>query len=469
MDSLAFLRPLGLSWIALGSFMIAASLLALVFSLMAAAVAYAVTALLPLLVGGVVALATSQSGTRTRGADVSAFVALAWAISPLFAAPAFALLVPEFTAMDSIFEAYSALTTTGAILVPPADAGREVVLWRCMMSFAGGFGTLVFAAGLLAVLDRGAQQLRKTILLTVDQDNVFSHLHIAAQRIFVVYALLTLICFVLLLITGVPAFDALCLSLSALSTGGYSPVGGPLTLHYPAMATVILCGACLIASTNIAVLWTLNRGHDWRPDPEMIGFFGLLFALWGISMVSVDAAQPFSTLAETIFAITTAGFTASADSGFLPVAALFVALVGGSAASTTGGIKVSRFVLLWRQIFTDLGRLPHPSSVLNMRYRNKDARSGGFTALWTTVLAFVATVTISTVIGSALGDGFEQGWTASMAAIANAGPLFDRAEGGQSWAVFSTPNQILFIVVMVLGRLEIMAGAAALLAILRKD
>ena len=56
-----------------------------------------------------------------------------------------------------------------------------------------------------------------------------------------------------------------------------------------------------------------------------------------------------------------------------------------------------------------------------------------------------------------------------MAAIANAGPLFDRAEGGQSWAVFSTPNQILFIVVMVLGRLEIMAGAAALLAILRKD
>lgn len=469
MRSLAFLRPLGLSWIVLGGFMLGTSLLALTFSLLPAAMAFAVNALIPLLVGGMITLATSQANRRTQNADVSAFVALAWGITPLFAAPGFSLLLADFTAMDSVFEAYSALTTTGAILLPPADAGRDIVLWRCVMSFAGGFATLVFAAGLLAVLDRGAQQLRKTILLTIDQENVFAHLHVVARRIFIVYALLALTVFLLLVMSGVPAFDALCLSLSSLSTGGYTPVGGPLTIHYPALATAILCAACLFGSINIAVLWTLNRGRDLRPDPELLGFFGLIAALWGISMLSVDTAQPLTTLAEAVFAITTAGFTASAESGFLPIAALFVALVGGSAASTTGGIKVSRFVLLWRQIFTDLGRLPHPSSVLNMRYRNKDARSGGFTALWTTVLAFVATVTIATMIGSALGDGFEQGWTAAMAAVANAGPLFDRSEGGQSWAVFSTPSQILYIVVMVLGRLEVMAGVAALLAILRKD
>ncbi len=469
MTNLSFLRPLGLIWIVFGGFMLGASLLALAFSLPLGAIAYASTALAPLLIGGLITLATGRSRGRTQISDVSAFVAIAWALSPAFAAPAFALLNPDFGPFDALFEAYSALTTTGAILLQPAEAGREIVLWRCVMSFAGGYATLVLTAGLLAVLDRGAQQLRKTILLTVDQENVFSHLHIVARRILLIYGGLAVVFFVILMMAGTPAFDAACLSLSALSTGGYAPVGGPITAHYPAFVVPVLMAACLIGAINIALVWTAPRKRSWRPDPELVGFLALLAALWGVSMVSMEAANPFTTLAEAVFAITTSGFTASAASGFLPIAALFVALVGGSAASTTGGIKISRFVLLWRQIFTDLGRMAHPSSVLNMRYRNKDARSGGFTALWTTVLAFVATVTISTLIGSALGDGFEQGWSASMAAIANAGPLFDRAEGGQSWAVFNTPNQILFIVVMVLGRLEVLAGAAALLSLIKRD
>ncbi|MEE2566589.1 potassium transporter TrkG [Hyphobacterium marinum] len=449
--------------------MAAAAAIAVLFGISEAPPAFLVSAAAAIFAGGLIWVATRRHIQRSTIADVSAFVFLAWLFTPLFAIPAIGQLAPDLDFTGQMFESYSAFTTTGAVLMDSAAAGPALVLWRCTLGFLGGFATLLFAAGLLAAFDQSGPRMQKSVLLTHDPDNVFSNFALAARRVFALYSAFTFLCFVILTLSGTEAFDALCLALSSMSTSGYSPRPGALDAYVPDFGLIVVTLACLAGALNIAYLRNLFSRNERKYDPDLGGMAILIVAVFALFMIASGfEGSVVASLAESVFAVTTSGFHASDNTGFSPLAAIFAALVGGAAASTAGGLKISRLVLLWNQTFAELARLADPSSVISLQFRGGDTGNAALVALWSTILAFIATMAIGMLALAVLGAPLDHAWTAAAAALSNTGPLYQRFGLNFLWADFGLYSRIVLMTLMVLGRLEVLAGAAAIIALVRR-
>ncbi len=434
-----------------------------------AAQAFAITAGLLGFAGGLIWSATGGVKIIARAAEASAYVMAMWVTTPLFLVVPFLFFIPDASYLDGAFEAYSALTTTGAILSPPEAVPDAIIFWRCFISFVGGYLTLLTAAGVLAAFDRGGLELRKSILLTVDQENIFSNLQVAARRILVVYCGILAVGMLALIATGVPIFEALCLAMSALSTGGYTVSSGPLLSQVPALAIALLAVLAFAGAINIAVVRDAVSRYRIPLNGDLLAMLGVIAGLYLIFLISTDApAAPLSSLADAIFVITTAGFSATESAGYVPLAAVLAAMIGGAAASTAGGLKISRLVILSQSAFVELARMANPSGVVGIRYRGRSADNPAMLALWATVLSYIGLVAISIVILSLLGAPFDAAWSVATTALANAGPLHNQLSPEFSWSDLPAMAKIYSILLMVLGRLEVLAGLAAIVALFRR-
>ncbi|PIW28718.1 MAG: hypothetical protein COW29_08300 [Rhodobacterales bacterium CG15_BIG_FIL_POST_REV_8_21_14_020_59_13] len=469
MSSLGFLRPLGQTWTALAVVLFAISLLTLVAQSWLAARAFLITAGTLGFAGGLIWSATSGMKLTARATEASAYVLSLWAITPLFLIIPFVILTPGMSYLEALFEAYSAFTTTGAILRAPENVPDTVIFWRCLLSFLGGYLTLLTAAGILAAFDKAGLELRKSILLTVSKENIFSNLHVAARRIAFIYCGLTAVGFLCLLATRLPAFEALCLAFSAISTGGYTVSSGALDGQVNGYAIVILAAITFIGASNIAYLRNLVSRHEIRLDMEPLA---MIAAIAGLAILfflgTAHEAGAHHVITDAIFVVTTTGFTASNSAGHVPLAAVLAAMIGGAVASTAGGLKISRLVILARTTLAELARMAHPSGIVSVKFHGRTADSPAMLALWATVLGYIGLVAIGVVLLALTGEPFEGAWSAAATAIANAGPLHDQLSPDHAWADLEPVSLGITVVLMVLGRLEVLAGLAAIAAIFRR-
>lgn len=467
MSPLALLRPLGALWVLV-------ALVAVLTAVAAAAMEEGHLAPLFLTTAAIAAVPGIFILAATRGVDVGAsaldamgLALLAWVTAPIMAAVPF-WLTGYFDPIDALFEAYSAVTTTGATLLPADDLPRSLVFWRAILAWLGGYATLLLAVAVFAALDRDVPAIRRSSMLTLQHDNVFSHLPLAARRVALVYATLTSLIWLGLLFSGTGLYNAIILSMSAISTSGYVPQDGGLLATIGPIAGLVVAIGCLIGSLNIALFWDALRDRGVLRDPDLVGIAALIFGL----AVLYGLARPAGALphlVDAIFVTTTAGFSFSGDPSPVILGAVFVALIGGAAASTSGGIKISRILLLWRRMGAELAVLADPSSIVPVTFRGRLARDSALIGIWAYVLGFVASIGIGSVLLSAAGMSFEGAFLASAAALANIGPLFDQASISRSWIDVPDDAKPVLIGAMILGRLEILAALAALWALfLRK-
>lgn len=469
MRSLGFLRPLGQTWTALAIVVLAVALATLLGQSWLAARAFLITAGMLGFAGGLIWSASAGVKIVARAAEASAYVMALWVITPLFLIIPFVLLTPGMSYLDALFEAYSAFTTTGAILLAPENVPDSLIFWRCLLSFLGGYLTLLTAAGVLAAFDKAGMELRKSILLTVSKENIFSNLHVAARRIAFIYCGLTAVGFLCLLATRVPAFEALCLAFSAISTGGYTVSSGALEGQVNGLAIAILAVIAFIGASNIAYLRNLVSRHEIGLDMEPLAMVAAILALAFLFFLgTAHVTGPHHVIADAIFVVTTTGFTVSNSAGHVPLAAVLAAMIGGAVASTAGGLKISRLVILSRTALAELARMAHPSGIVSVKFRGRTTESPAMLALWATVLGYIGLVAIGVVVLTLSGEPFEAAWSAAATAIANAGPLHDQLSPGHAWADMTPASLGITVVLMVLGRLEVLAGLAAIAALFRR-
>lgn len=459
----ALLRPLAGLWSIFAVFAVIAALASMALSerhLMPLFMASAVGAGIP----GLLLLAATR-GMQVKATAVEAILLAfaAWITTPAAAALPF-YLSGYFDGADALFEAYSAVTTTGAILIPPEELPRTLLLWRGLLSWLGGYATLILATAVFAALDRDLPAIRRSALLTIRPDNVFSHLRLASSRIAMLYCGLTGIIFVGLLFTGLDAFDALIFAMSALSTGGYAPASGGLSELLSGAAIAILATGCLAGALNISMFWDALRDRSALKDPDLVGLAVLISGLALLFYLS-EPEPVLRHLAEALFDVTTAGFSLTDGVSAAPLAMLFAALIGGAAASTTGGVKVSRILLLWKRMGAELALLSDPSSIVPVEFRGRHTEDRVLIAVWAYVLAFVTVLGVGAVLLSASGTPFIQAFTAVSSALANAGPLFNSAAADQDWTDIGTAGRTILIPVMILGRLEVIAALTAFWAL----
>lgn len=280
---------------------------------------------------------------------------------------------------DALFEALSALTTTGATRLQGLDTlPASLNLWRHLLQWLGGMGIIVLSAAILPWLGVGGMQLfRADTPGPMREARLAPRLAQTARYLWAVYAGLTLACFLVLKIAGMSWFDALCHALSTLSLGGFSTRDANLAAWDSPAIEAVMMVFMVLAALNFTTHFLAVRHRGllaWRRDSEAVWVIAAIVLSTALLLAVVWAADPdgeggqrLRTVAfATVSNATTGGFHSVHAFGWPPFAGLWLLLLCAlvaSSGSTGGGIKMIRTLILLKQTLRELLRMSHPRAV----------------------------------------------------------------------------------------------------------
>jgi len=399
-------------------------------------------------------------------------VSLFWVVLGLFASLPFLISVEfEKGVTDAVFEAFSGMTTTGASIIDRLEEiPYSLLFYRQQLQFLGGMGIIVLAVAVLPMLGVGGMQLYRTETPGPMKDSKLTpRIAQTAKALWSIYLFLTLACMVSYWAAGMDWFDALGESFSTVSTGGFSLHDSSFAFYKNHLIELIACLFMIFGGTNFALHFiALTKGtlrHYWQ-DEEFRFYFLILVSASVLVAFSLIAYQFFSmglghqALVKALFNVislaTTTGFISAPFSTwptFVPVLMLILAIVGGCAASTSGGVKVIRALLLYKQSKREMTRLLHPNAVIPIKFGRQILADTVMQSIWGFISVFIALFLVLMVLLIALGNDFITAFSAVVASLANAGAGIGNIS--INFAQLSDPSKCLLIFAMVAGRLEI--------------
>jgi trk system potassium uptake protein len=298
---------------------------------------------------------------------------------------------PNFT--DAFFESVSGFTTTGATVISDIEALPDwLLLWRAATQWLGGIGILSLFM-LFPVFFTGGFKLFRIEAAGSDREELSPHIPRFIFSILLIYVSLTALQFLLFLIFKMDWFDALTLSFSVVSTGGFSTGNNGITGINSSAIEWVCVFFMFLAGINISLVWQLFRkkiGNVINNSEAKVYTAIVLFAVIIITIAVLPGSPSLSyalrqAFFNTVSFISTTGFL-SVDYSTLPASAqgiLFLLLfTGGCSFSAAGGVKIIRYVLLSRQTWNEMVRLVYPHGIFDVKL---DGRSGYKKAVHSTV------------------------------------------------------------------------------------
>ncbi len=418
---------------------------------------------------GVVLVIAGTGGSRKFGRREAVVLAVgAWLLLSMFAAVPLVVGEPTGGLAGALVEATSGLTTTGlTIFGDPGAVARSTVVWRALLQWIGGLATVLFAAALVPQIGLVAPTGSFGADASGYTDSFRPRLRQIAPAVAATYAGLTFLCLIGLLASGLPLLDAACYAMSVISTGGFVPnTGGPMAYGNDGMLLVLVVGM-LVGAVSFTLHWAAtSRPAAYLKDPET-GFLLLLVAA-GTAIVFVVLAatpglasggRPLYALFEVLSAASTTGFS-DPGQGHVPVFVIILlagfALVGGASASTAGGLKLMRALLLIRQSARELERLVHPHGVMLIKLGRASVTDATMQSIWAFFVLFIFCLILLAAVLSAMGLEFDHALVLALSAMANCGPVLLQAAGyGGDLAILSDSAKLLVAAGMLVGRLEV--------------
>lgn len=420
-------------------------------------------------IGALFIFTTRNTPARESNSDALAFLLLFWAVMPVVMALPYMVSGATQNFATAYFEAVSAVTTTGASTLSADALPASLLLWRSILQWFGGVSAATFAVVVLAALNLSGTGVHRSMLFTLKSGELFVRLVGIGQVIAGIYLGLSAICFISLILAGTPIFEALCLSLTSVSTGGLTPRDGPIAEYVGPAGAMILALFCLLGAASVAVLWDIMRKRGLHNQLVIFHHIEhrILFSIAAVLvLLGIAYAGPLhlSTIVpEAIFFVSSTGYDYQVIGVELvpPAILIAIALIGGAALSTTGGVKIIRLFLLFKHLGTDLNRLPHPSRVLPIRLRGRIIPDQAFLSIWMYFFGYTLLLGLGVVALAATGLGLETSVSASAASLANMGPLLDTTMTGTTFRDFTSLQQCISAVIMLFGRVEVLAVFAA--------
>jgi trk system potassium uptake protein TrkH len=410
--------------------------------------------------------------------DGFVIVTLSWLLVALAGAMPFYLsgAIPNFT--DAWFESMSGVTTTGATIIgnpntlPHLPNGIEslthgVLYWRSFIQWIGGMGIIVFTIAILPLLGVGGVQLFKAEVPGPVSDKIRPRVKETAKILWMVYVGLTAAEAILLSISGMSWFDAICHAFTTLPTGGFSTQNASIAAYANPAIHYIIILFMFIAGVNFFLHFRSLTGNikiSFK-DPEFLAYIGITFAATLFIFLNIASAQGewthdnfLSSLFQSVSILTTTGYV-SADyeiwpffSQYLILILMFIGAMGGS---TGGGMKVARIILLVKYAATETRRMLHSRAIIPIRigdrYIGEDVvrNTLGFFLFYISIFGITALIltTLNLDIESAIG--------AAASAIGNIGPGLGAFGPTDNYALLHPMGKWMLTFCMLLGRLEI--------------
>lgn len=349
---------------------------------------------------------------------------------------------------------------TGIEAVP-----KSLLVWRSLTQFLGGGGIVILFLALLPILGVGGKVLYQAETTGPSKETMAPRLTETASKIWKLYISLTLIQVILLCFTNrkMPFLDALCISFSTLSTGGFSPRNESIGAYHNGFTEIIVMFFMLLGSINFSLYFYIFRGKLARlKDSELLTFaFVTLFSVVFATIKLSSHYGFFPALAHGAFQVisfqsTSGFFTANYNPWPFAVMVWMIILtfIGGMAGSTAGGIKIVRLQLIFRLLVDKIEAIFRPDAVRTLRLRGKTIEE----KVATTTLCFFIIVILFTTASTFLlileGNDPLTALSTSSCMLNNSGLGFEMAGPEYSFAFLSTFGKLLSCLCMIAGRLE---------------
>ena len=401
-----------------------------------------------------------------EGVGVTGF---SWMIASAVGALPFWLNGAGYT--DAFFEAVSGFTTTGATIMKDIESlPRGILLWRSLTHWMGGMGIIVLSLAVLPFLGVTGMEMYKAEVPGITAEKVTPRLHQTAIYLGGVYVFLTLSECVLLMFGGMSLFDAFCHSCSTIATGGFSTKNNSVAYFTSPYIQWVITIFMFLSGVNFSLYFLLpvKKFREIFRDEEFRAYTGLtVFSALALSC-ALYAAGMFrgieATLRTTFFHVatvmTTTGFIID-DYNLWPefCRALIVLLmfVGASGGSTGGGCKVSRFIILGRQLKAEIWKLLHPRAVITARFNGEPIAKSTMDSAGAFFVLYMLILSVSTLVTAAFGIEVLTAFTGVLTCLSNVGPGLNLLGPVENFAWLPGAVKWLFSFCMLAGRLELFA------------
>jgi trk system potassium uptake protein len=404
---------------------------------------------------------------RIYGKDGLVIVAAAWILWSVFGALPFYLSreIPSY--VDALFETVSGFTTTGSTILTDIEAlSYGMNFWRCLTHWIGGMGVLVFVMVVTSLDDKSSMHLMRAEVPGPEADKLVPKARETAKLLYAMYLALTVAEIIFLLAGGMNLYDSIIHSFSTAGTGGFANHNSSVAYYDSAYIDWVITVFMILFGINFNMYFLLlikDVKSVWKNE-EVRAYLGIIVAATLVITCNVLSIykEPLKAFRYSIFQvasiITTTGF-ATADFNLWPELSkcilLLIMVIGACAGSTGGGVKVSRFLILWKSILKQVKGMLHPKSVNVVKVNGKKISNETLQGVYAYFSAYVFVFGISVLLVAL--DNFDFATTISgvLTTLSNVGPGISRVGPIENFQSFSVLSKIVFSMDMLIGRLEI--------------
>ena len=404
--------------------------------------------------------------------DGFAVVTLGWIAIVIFSAfPFYFSGTLDYT--NSFFEAMSGLTTTGATVLGHSstllieDVPHGILFWRSFTQFIGGMGIIVFSIAILPMLGMGGVQLFRAEVAGPVADKITPRVKQTAKLLWGIYVGFVLILCLILKIEGMSWFDAICHSFTTIATSGFSTKNISIAAYGGLIQWTIII-FMFLAATNFSLhYYFIAKGKfEYYKDHEFRVYFGLCIIFSILFFINIVGTNKYQTdllsFRHSVFAavsiLTTTGFSTENFNEWPEMSKMllfFLLFIGGSAGSTTGGMKIIRSILVVKYLFYEVRKLLHPKGVFNITIGENTIDDNVVRATLGFYLFYILIFVFTAMVLSMTGLDVTTALTASASAIGNIGPGLGSIGPTDNWGHLTDLAKWLTSFCMLLGRLEI--------------
>lgn len=408
------------------------------------------------MLAGAMYLSGQVARERTGLREALLFALLWWTLTPLVAGLPFVLQGMHPGA--AYFEAASALTTSGAWLSDSAARSSESgMLWRALLQWGGGLVSVAFAAAVFVQPIFVGIETVPPRFMRREEASYFQSLGRALRFLMPAYVILSIIAFIMLLMADASPLESATSALSVVASGGFFPLGAEETPVRPLLAGLLLP---FILFSGASFVIVASGRESWRArvgDKETAAYVTVIVIVATILSVFsgiYSAPDVGRNLFNAASLMSTNGVTLG-EINNLPIA-LVAVVIGGSAISTAGGLKILRWLVIFRRVREELRRLVMPRAVFGKAVIEHEL------GVWMHFIIFTFVLGALVLILTSGGHSFELAVCAAAGVLSNAGPVLQLAsETTDGYAIFENPIlRAALVGGMILGRIEAVVALA---------
>lgn len=405
--------------------------------------------------------------------EALAAIGMGWLLSALVGSIPYQMIVPQIGISGAFFESASGLTTTGASVLSDLESlPPSLLFWRSLSQWIGGIGVVVFFVAILGFLGAGAKILFANESSTSMADFDESRVQSAVARLITLYLGLSAACAASYFMAGMDWFDALCHMFTTVSTGGFSTRSASFAAFESPLLEWLAILYMILGGTSFILLLGLLRGKlgSAASNSEFIAYLSILaigvMAVF-LALILENAYSDWMRSArasafQVVSIATTSGF-ATEDFAAWPslaqIALLMLMVVGGSAGSTAGGLKVVRLVIAARFCLLQIERAYRSNVIRALRVNNRvvNEKAGHDAVAYIALLALMCLVAFPAAAMLEPSLSVQGVISAVAACLFNIGPGLAEVGPTQLYDFLQPFTKTFLAVLMIMGRLELYA------------